>query len=130
MPADRGGEIRALVAGRYLCVSARLPEPGGGVTARLTGRNPSWEDEDRLRILAGADIGYTDRILTINPFGAYSVEKAVPVSYRNDAAAGRESSDAATVWKHGAADRRAALADRIGRGGGPRPKEGGDGEVY
>lgn len=84
VPAGGGGEIRAIVAGRYLYVSARLPEPGGRVTARLTGRNPSWEDEDRLRILAGADIGYTDRILTINPFGAYSVEKAVPVSYRNE----------------------------------------------
>lgn len=84
VPSDRGGEIRTLVAGRYLYVSARLPEPGGRVSARLTGRNPSFEDEDRLRILAGADIGYTDRILTINPFGAYSVEKAVPVGYRNE----------------------------------------------
>src|SRR2546427_9019063 len=44
------------------------------------------------------------------------------------AAAGRESSDAATVWKHGAADRRAALADRIGRGGGERNRaQGGRG---
>ena len=83
-PSDLGGEVRAVVAGRYLYVCARLPEPTGRVTARLTGRNPSWEDEDRIRILAGADIGYTDRILTINPLGAYSVEKAVPVSYRNE----------------------------------------------
>ena len=83
-PADLGGEIRAIVAGRYLYVCARLPESTGRVTARLTGRNPSWEDEDRIRILAGADIGYTDRILTINPLGAYSIEKAVPVAYRNE----------------------------------------------
>ncbi len=83
-PADPGGEIQVIVAGRYLCVAARLPEPTGRVTARLTGRNPSWEDEDRIRILAGADIGYTDRILTVNPLGAYSIEKAVPVSYRNE----------------------------------------------
>jgi len=47
------------------------------------------------------------------------------------AAVGRESSDAATVWKHGAAGPRghprAALADRIGGGGGQtnRSKEGG-----
>ena len=43
------------------------------------------------------------------------------------AAAGRESSDATTVWKHGTADRRAALADRIAGGGGQanRSKEGG-----
>ena len=41
--------------------------------------------------------------------------------------AGREPPDAATVWKHGAADRRAALADRIKRGGGQaiRSKEPG-----
>jgi hypothetical protein len=51
------------------------------VTARLTGRNPSWEDEDRIRILAGADIEYTDRILTVNPLGAYSIEKAVESKY-------------------------------------------------
>jgi hypothetical protein len=50
----------------------------------LTGRNPSWEDEDRIRILAGANIGYTDRIVTINPLGAYSIEKAVHVAYRNE----------------------------------------------
>jgi len=83
-PADLGGEIRAIVAGRYLYLCARLTESTGRVTARLTGRNPSWEDEDRIRILAVADIGYTDRILTINPFGAYSIEKAVPVAYRNE----------------------------------------------
>ena len=40
---------------------------------------------------------------------------------------GREPSDAATVWKHTAADRCAALADRIARGGGEvnRSQEGG-----
>ena len=46
--------------------------------------------------------------------------------------AGGEPSDAATVWEHGAADRRAAVADWIGRGGEGEPnraKEGGDGEV-
>jgi cephalosporin-C deacetylase-like acetyl esterase len=83
VPADRGGEIRAVVAGRYLYVSARLPESGSFV-ARLTGRNPSWEEEDSLRILAGANIGYTDRIVQVNPLGAYSIEKAVPVTYRNE----------------------------------------------
>jgi hypothetical protein len=83
VPAERGGEIRAVVAGRYLYVSARLPESGSFV-ARLTGRNPSWEEEDSLRILAGANIGYTDRIVQVNPLGAYSIEKAVPVTYRNE----------------------------------------------
>lgn len=85
-PSDPGGEVHVIVAGRYLYVGARLREPTGRVTARLTGRNPSWEDEDRIRILAGADIGYTDRILTINPLGAYSIEKAVPVTYKNEPA--------------------------------------------
>ena len=70
-----GGEIRATIVGRYLYVGARLPEPNGRVTARLTGRNPAWEDEDLLRVVAGPDIGFTDRVVTINPLGAYSVER-------------------------------------------------------
>jgi cephalosporin-C deacetylase-like acetyl esterase len=78
-----GGEIRAVVAGRYLYVSARLPEPSGHFVARLTGRNPNWEEEDALRILVGSNIGYTDRILQVNPLGAYSIEKAVQATYRS-----------------------------------------------
>jgi len=80
VPAESGGEVRALVIGRFLYVGATLPEPTGRITARLVGRNPSWEDEDLLRIVCGPDIGYTDRILQINPWGAYSIEKAVHVS--------------------------------------------------
>jgi cephalosporin-C deacetylase-like acetyl esterase len=80
VPAEIGGEVRTLVIGRYLYVGARLPEPTGRVTARLIGRNPSWEDEDLLKILCGPDIGYTDRILQINPWGAYSIEKALHVA--------------------------------------------------
>jgi hypothetical protein len=79
VPSGIGGEVRAIVIGRYLYVGATLPEPTGRVTARLIGRNPSWEEEDRLVVLCGADIGYTDRILQINPLGAYSVEKALHV---------------------------------------------------
>ena len=79
VPRETGGEIRAIVIGRFLYIGARLPEPTGRITARLIGRNPSWEDEDRLRILCGSDIGYTDRILEVNPWGAYSVEKALHV---------------------------------------------------
>ena len=82
-PGGPGGDIRTVVAGRYLYVAARLPEPTGRFTARLVGRNPSWEEEDALRILAGANIGYTDRIVQVNPLGAYSIEKAVHVSYTN-----------------------------------------------
>src|ERR1035437_4728885 len=62
-----GGEVRAVVAGRYLYVAAELPEPTGRITARSFGRNPAWEDEDLIRITAGADIGYTDRVLQVNP---------------------------------------------------------------
>ena len=80
VPSETGGEIRAIVIGRFLYIGARLPEPTGRITARLIGRNPSWEDEDLLRILCGSDIGYTDRILQINPWGAYSVEKALHVT--------------------------------------------------
>src|SRR5579862_1109902 len=80
-PAQPAGDIQTVVAGRYLYLAARLPEPTGRFTARLTGRNPNWEEEDALRILAGANIGYTDRIVQINPLGAYSVEKAVHVRY-------------------------------------------------
>src|SRR6266568_6535696 len=79
VPAEAGGEIRAIVIGRFIHIGARLPEPTGRITARLIGRNPSWEDEDMLRILCGPDIGYTDRILEVNPWGAYSVEKAIHV---------------------------------------------------
>jgi hypothetical protein len=70
-PTGIGGQIRAVVLGRYLFVAARLPEPSGRFTARVTGRNPSWEEEDLLRVAAASDIGSADRILSINPLGAY-----------------------------------------------------------
>jgi cephalosporin-C deacetylase-like acetyl esterase len=75
VPLDAGGEIRLAISGRYLYVAARLPEAAGRVTARVTGRNPNWEDEDLFQILAGPDIGYTDRVVKINALGAYSVER-------------------------------------------------------
>src|SRR5580704_6617011 len=50
---DLGGEIRFAVAGRYLFIGARMPEPTGRVTARSMGKNPSWEEEDLLRIVVG-----------------------------------------------------------------------------
>jgi dienelactone hydrolase len=55
-----------------------MEEPSGRISARSVGRNPAWEEEDLLRVTAGANIGYTDRILQVNPLGAYSLEKAVP----------------------------------------------------
>ena len=40
VPTDQGGEVRSVIAGRYLYLSARLPEPSGRLTARSIGRNP------------------------------------------------------------------------------------------
>ncbi|MGI8962455.1 MAG: hypothetical protein ACR2IV_22400 [Bryobacteraceae bacterium] len=48
VPAQVGGEIRAVVAGRYLYLGARLPEPSGRLTARSIGKNPHWEEEDTV----------------------------------------------------------------------------------
>ncbi|MCX6625893.1 MAG: hypothetical protein NTY38_33485, partial [Acidobacteria bacterium] len=62
--------------GRYLYIAAEFPEPTGRITARSIGHNPAWEDEDLLRIYAGADIGYLDRTVQINPLGAYSLERS------------------------------------------------------
>lgn len=84
VPEQTGGEIRAIVVGRYLYVGARLPEPDGRVLARSIGRNPIWEDEDILRIMIGPEIRRSTRILLINPLGAYSVEEPGPVTYRNE----------------------------------------------
>lgn len=81
--ADLGGEIRMVVYGHYLLVAARLPEPTGRVTARVTGRHPAWEDEDLLQITAGPDIGYTDRFIRINPFGAFTTEREGQEVYAN-----------------------------------------------
>jgi hypothetical protein len=36
--------------GRYLLIGAQLPEASGRVVARMTGRNPTYEDEDLLRL--------------------------------------------------------------------------------
>jgi hypothetical protein len=49
-----GGEVRATIAGRYLYVSARMPEPTGRVTARSIGRNPIWEGGGEARDITQA----------------------------------------------------------------------------
>lgn len=92
VPAALGGEVRAGVRGGYLCLAARLPEPGGKVLARSIGRNPVWERdalespevEDRVQFELGykSSGGPLRRVtIAINPWGAYRVEsdgKAVP----------------------------------------------------
>lgn len=83
LSAELGGEIRTIVRGHHLLVAARLPEPTGRVTARVTGRHPVWEDEDMLQLTFGPEIGYTDRYLRINPFGAFTVEREGQEVYAN-----------------------------------------------
>jgi cephalosporin-C deacetylase-like acetyl esterase len=78
-----GGEIRAIISGQYMLLSARLPEQSGRVVARVTGRHPDWEDEDILQVTFGPDIGFTDRVLKINPFGAFSVVREGQEVYHN-----------------------------------------------
>src|SRR5204863_21431 len=46
-PFPAGGEMRAVVRGGYLCLSARLPEKSR-VVARSTGLNPVWWREDLI----------------------------------------------------------------------------------
>jgi len=49
VPASLGGEVRAVTAGAYLYLGARLPEPGGRVMAYAMGFDPVWEGSDQAR---------------------------------------------------------------------------------
>ena len=82
VPEASGGESVQWLRADILYVSARLPEPTGRFVARLTGRNPNWEEEDALRILAGANIGYTDRIVQVNPLGLTRLKRPFTPSIR------------------------------------------------
>ena len=93
VPADQGGEVRSVIAGRYLYLSARLPEPSGRLTARSIGRNPIWEGggearevtslhqytygtpegEDYVRFLIRVSTE-NDWLVQVGPLGAYSVK--------------------------------------------------------
>jgi dienelactone hydrolase len=93
VPAAMGGEVRVGIAGRYLYLSARLPEPSERVTARSMGFNPVWEGGGEARSQAnprrytfGAAEGEdfvrffvrvyneNDWMLQVGPLGAYSVK--------------------------------------------------------
>src|SRR4249920_3470489 len=50
-PTGLEGEVRTAVAAGYLYVGVRMPEPSSRFTARSIGRNPSWEEEDSVRVL-------------------------------------------------------------------------------
>ena len=73
VPAEAGGEVRAKVAGRYLYLGARLPEPTGRFTARSIGKNPRWEEEDSLTFVIRV-ANENDWMLQVGPLGAYSVK--------------------------------------------------------
>jgi len=69
----QGGETRALVRGRYLCLSAQLPETGR-VVARSTGENPDlWREDLIIWTIHFHAFGQTLKI-SINPLGAYRVD--------------------------------------------------------
>lgn len=92
VPASMGGEVRAVVAGRYLYLGARLPEPSGRVVARSIGVNPVWEGGGEARGMTnvrritygepeGEDyIRFVIRVynendwrVEVGPLGAYSI---------------------------------------------------------
>ena len=87
VPTTSGGEVRSATAGRYLYLSAHLPEPSGRVTARSIGRNPIWEGsealvsqyngapegEDYVRFIIRV-YNENDWMLQVGPLGAYSVK--------------------------------------------------------
>ncbi|MBM3737740.1 MAG: hypothetical protein FJW39_18325 [Acidobacteria bacterium] len=81
VPADLGGQVRVAFCGRSLCFSATLPEPGGRIVARALGRNPVWETdalesppvEDRIEFTIEGSVQPLK--LSVNPFGAYRIER-------------------------------------------------------
>jgi dienelactone hydrolase len=73
VPAEAGGEVRAILSGQYLYLGARLPEPTGRFTARSIGKNPRWEEEDSLTFVIRI-ANENDWMLQVGPLGAYSVK--------------------------------------------------------
>jgi dienelactone hydrolase len=79
IPADLGGEMRAAIAGPYLYLGARLPEPTERVTARSIGRNPIWEGGAEAR-----DIKLTQRYTPGTPEGEDFIRFFIRVSNQDD----------------------------------------------
>lgn len=80
-PFPEGGEARIVVHGKYLYVSARVPEPGR-VVARSTGRNPGFWNEDTIAWKFYTYLPGTWRttiILRVNPFGGFRLDYTSPV---------------------------------------------------
>ena len=72
-PFPAAGEMRAVVRGGYLCLSARLPETTR-VVARSTGLNPVWWREDLVIWSLHFKSFSTYLNVSINPLGGYRVE--------------------------------------------------------
>lgn len=72
-PFPDGGEMRAVVRGGYLCLSARVPEKGR-IVARSTTVKPAWWREDQVVWTVGFKAFATAIKVTVNPLGAYSAE--------------------------------------------------------
>lgn len=68
-----GGEVRSVLSGRYLYLSARMPEPTGRFTARSIGKNPRWEEEDAV-VFSIRSAAENDWRVRVGPLGAWSVE--------------------------------------------------------
>jgi dienelactone hydrolase len=72
---DQGGSTWIAVRGRYLCLSAKLPD-SGRLVAHSSGINPVWWREDliiwKLRYRSSATGRNMVLIFSVNPFGAFS----------------------------------------------------------
>lgn len=81
-PFPAGGEFRIATRGAYLCVSARIPEPGR-VVAHSTGRNPNWWQEDlitwNIRVQDSAARRHPNLSFTVNALGAYRLQGATGI---------------------------------------------------
>ena len=99
-PFPAGGEMRAVVRGGYLCLSAGLPETGR-VVARSTGRNPAWWNEDLVIWSFHFHSFSTHLTVSVNPLGGYRVEstgaKTDPQSVLASASIGSGSWSAETA---------------------------------
>src|SRR5579863_7638551 len=77
LPFPAGGEIRMATHGSYLCLGARIPEPGR-VVAHSTGNNPNWWSEDlitwTIHVHASALRRNLNVTLTVNPLGAWRLQ--------------------------------------------------------
>ena len=92
IPGGEGGEIWAVIAGKYLYLGATLPEPSGRIVARSIGFDPVWEGGGEARGIGPArrltyggpegedyvrfvirNYDENDWMVQVGPMGAYGV---------------------------------------------------------